>query len=148
MIFLIWSIFNLECWRKNQTVYIACFEYLCPIKLTNKKNFMIQILNWRTGAVIFEGDYPTIKDAVEAAVKQRVSLAYADLEGANLEDANLEDADLENANLEDANLYKAKLAWADLTGANLTGADLTGANLTNAILIDTIVAGTILEKKD
>ncbi len=69
---------------------------------------MIQIKNWLTGAVIFEGEYPTIKDAVEAAVKQGVSLAYADLEGA------LEGADLRGA---------------DFRGADLRGASLIGANL-------------------
>ena len=89
---------------------------------------MIKIRNWRTSAVIFEGEYPTIKDAVEAAVKQGVSLASADLEGADLRGADLE--------------------GADLTGANLRVADLTGANLRVADLTDAIVTGTILEKKD
>lgn len=78
---------------------------------------MIQIKNWHTGAVIFEGNYPTIKAAVEAAVKAGVSLAYADL-------------------------FKA-----DLRGANLAWAYLATAILTGAILVGVIVTGTILEKK-
>ena len=129
------------------------FPYLCYINLTNKKNFMIQILNWKTNEVIFEGEYQSIKDAVEAAVKQGVSLAWADLEDANLEGANLEGANLYGADLTGANLRCANLTGANLTGANLTGANLTGAklkwaDLTDANLTDAIVTGTILEKKD
>ena len=102
----------------------------------NKK--MIQIRNWKTKKVIFEGEYPTIKDAVEAAVKQGVSLAWANLTGANLTGANLTWADLTGANLTWANLTGADLTGADLYKANLTGADLTRANLTNANFTDTI----------
>ena len=105
---------------------------------TKKQEKMIQIRNWRTSEVIFEGDYQSIKDAVEAAVKQRVSLAWADLAGADLTDASLIRADLRGASLIGANLE----------GVNLTGANLTGAKLKWADLTDAIVTGTILEKKN
>ena len=61
---------------------------------------MIQIRNWKTDAVIFEGDYPTIKDAVEAAVKQRVSLAYADLSDQDLSNGDFRYADFRRSNLQ------------------------------------------------
>ena len=72
---------------------------------------MIQIKNRHDGKVIFEANVSTVKEAVELAVKQKVSLAYADLRGAILRGANLLGADLQGA---------------DLRGADLLGADLQG----------------------
>ena len=113
---------------------------------------MIQIKNWRTGAVIFEGEYQSIKDAVEAAVKQGVSLAWANLAYEDFTDAILIGAILTRANLIGANLIGADLTDAILIGANLTWADLTRAILIRAILYgadltDAIVTGTILDTK-
>ena len=65
---------------------------------------MIQILNWKTNKVIFEGDYPTIKDAVEAAVKQRVSLAYADLSDQDLSNGDFRCGDFRCADFRRSNL--------------------------------------------
>ena len=146
---------------------VRCLPYFCAIKLTIKHSTMIQILNYQTGGVIFEGDYPNIKEAVEAAVKQGVSLAFADLSRVNLEGANLEGANfykanlrwanLYKANLYKANLYKANLRWAklikaDLRWAKLSGADLSWVNLEEvalfmANLIGADLTGTIFEKK-
>ena len=67
---------------------------------------MIQIKNWKTGAVIFEGDYPTIKAAVEAAVKQGVSLAYADLSGQDLSNGDFKCGDFRYADFRRSNLQK------------------------------------------
>ncbi len=66
------------------------------------------------GKLILEDATKSIKELVEHAVKQKISLKGANLKGANLEGANLEDADLEDANLEDANLEDAKLKGANL----------------------------------
>lgn len=87
----------------------------------------------------FEKKDNTIKDTVEEAVKQNVSLCYADLRGANLHGANLRgavlhDANLSHANLEHADLSGAYLYYADLCDAKLSGADLHGANLSHANL--------------
>jgi uncharacterized protein YjbI with pentapeptide repeats len=99
----------------------------------------IKIKHRFTDAVLFEGEYASIKDAVVEAVKKEVSLlaadllgAYlqgADLRGANLLGANLDDADLRGVDLRGANLLGANLRDADLRGANLRGANLLGANL-------------------
>ena len=79
---------------------------------------MIQIKNRFTGAVIFEGEYGSVRDALVAAVKAR---------------ANLADADLADAYLARANLARANLADADLAGANLARANLADADLADAI---------------
>ena len=97
-----------------------------------------------TTKVLFEGDYPTLKACVEAAVKAGANLSRADLAGADLSGAKLSGAKLSGANLTNANLTgadltnayltRADLAGADLSGAKLSGAKLSGANLTNANL--------------
>ena len=60
------------------------------------------IANWLTGAVIWEGEAETVKDAIHAAIHAR-------------------------ANLSGANLSGADLSWADLSWANLSGAHLSRA---------------------
>lgn len=82
----------------------------------------IELKKWMTGQVIFahECENNTIKKTVEEAVKQGVSLAWADLVGANLSGAKLSGA---------------KLSGAQLSGANLAGANLSGANLAWADLV-------------
>ena len=87
----------------------------------------------------FEKENNTIKATVIEAVKNGVSLKYADLHGADLggavlEGANLLHANLHNANLDGAILFNANLSGAYLRGANLHRADLIGADLSNAFL--------------
>jgi hypothetical protein len=71
------------------------------------------------GDVLFtyEAENATIKDAVEKAVKEKVSLASADLSSANLRSADLYSADLRSANLSSADLYSANLRSSDLSSA-------------------------------
>jgi hypothetical protein len=82
----------------------------------------------------YEGENATIKDAVEQAVKERVSLAYANLRLADLYSANLSSANLRSADLSFANLRSADLSFADLRSASLRSADLSFANLRYASL--------------
>jgi hypothetical protein len=88
------------------------------------------------GKVLFtyEAENATIKDAVEQAVKEKVSLYLANLSSANLYLANLSSANLYLANLSSANLYLANLSSANLRSANLSSADLSSANLSSANL--------------
>jgi len=67
------------------------------------------------GKTIHEGEFDSLKAAVEDAVKNHVSLVKADFYRANLALATL-------ATLALATLAGATLAWADLTGANLKDA--------------------------
>lgn len=79
------------------------------------KKFKIEIKNRWTGDVIFTYESKkeaTIKEAVEQAVKERVSLASADLRSADLRSADLSLADLRSANLRLADLRSAHLRSA------------------------------------
>lgn len=80
---------------------------------------MIQIKNQFTHKIIHQGDFDTIKECVEDAVRKGISLAFANLRGVNLIDANLSNANLIGANLSGANLSNANLMCADLFNANL-----------------------------
>ncbi len=117
--------------------------------MTKKVTVGIKILNWVTGAVIYESDKETIKEAVVGANLRDANLRDADLHGANLHGANLYGAnlygaDLRDANLHGANLYGADLRDANLHGANLYGADLRDANLYGADLRDANLYGADL----
>jgi uncharacterized protein YjbI with pentapeptide repeats len=101
----------------------------------------IQIKHRLTAAVLFEGEFGSLRLAVEAAVESRANLTGAYLAGAYLMRANLTGAYLTGANLTGAYLMRANLTGANLTRANLTdanlaGAYLTGANLAGAYLTD------------
>jgi len=100
---------------------------------------LIKIINCRTCDVIFELDKEnnTIKETVEKAVRQGISLRNASLFNANLRGADLRNANLRGADLRNANLRDAYLRGADLRGADLTGANISGAWLEHAIFDDT-----------
>jgi hypothetical protein len=78
----------------------------------------MQIKNRFTDAVIYEGEFASIRLCVEAAVRDRANLSGANLYGANLYGANLSGANLYGANLSGANLSRANLSGADLSGAD------------------------------
>ena len=69
------------------------------------------IRNWKTGKVMFGGEYDGLRELVES-----------------------HSADLRGADLRDADLRGANLRGADLRGANLRGADLGDADLCGAII--------------
>lgn len=114
---------------------------------------MIQINKVNQELIIVEEAH-TVKEAVEYATRNNISLKYADLRGTNLQNADLSNADLFNAYLQDADLSHSDLAGAclqnaKLNGANLTGACLADANLSysylsNANLTDAVLSGTVL----
>lgn len=101
----------------------------------------IKIKSRLTGKVLFEYEKNnnTIKDTVEEAVRQGVSLyganlSGADLSGADLSGANLWYADISMANLVNANLERADLRDADLQNSNFTGANMHSTRLFRAHL--------------
>ena len=116
----------------------------------------IQIKNRFTGKIIFEfsKENNTIKDTVEEAVKNKISLDGASLDGALLDGASLNSASLNRASLDNASLYDASLIGASLNnaslnrasliGASLFGASLYGASLNNASLIGASLIGASL----
>ena len=68
------------------------------------------------GDVIYTSSKPTLKEAVEEAVKRGANLSRADLREADLRDADLGRADLGKANLCKANLSEANLYEAKFYG--------------------------------
>jgi len=121
--------------------------------MIKKIEVKIQIKNWISGAVLYESEKPTIKEALVDANLRDANLRGADLRDANLRDANLRGADLRgadlrDANLRDANLYSANLYGANLRDANLRDADLRGADLRDANLRDANLRGADLRGAD
>ncbi len=113
----------------------------------------IRIQHRHTYEAIYECEADSIREAVERAVSDSVSLTGADLTGADLTGADLTGADLTGADLTGADLTgadltKANVTGADLTGADLTGADLTKANVTGANLTKAHLDGAYLTKAD
>ena len=86
-----------------------------------------------TGETLYQSDKP-LKEAVEAAAAEGVSLGHANLANADLRNANLQGADLEGANLSQANLAGARGSYFNLEGANLSHANLAGVELVGAIV--------------
>jgi hypothetical protein len=119
------------------------------------------VSQWNADDVLYENSAcSSMKELLEAAVKDTANLqdAYlrgAYLQGANLQGANLQDAYLRDAYLQGANLQDAYLRGAYLRGANLQGADLQdaylrgaylrGANLQGADLQDAYLQGAYLQ---
>lgn len=100
---------------------------------------LFQIKKYCTETILFEGNFKSLRACVEAAVKARASLSWAnfsgaDLSGADLSWASLSWADFSGANLSGANISWASLSWANFSWANLSGADVSGANLSWANL--------------
>ena len=87
-----------------------------------------------TKNLILSFECESMRDCIEAAIKERVDLTRVDLTRAHLSCADLSCADLSGADLSRADLTHANLSRADLRDANLTGAYLTGADLRDANL--------------
>jgi uncharacterized protein YjbI with pentapeptide repeats len=82
------------------------------------------------GKVLFEYEKEdnTLKDTILEAIKNKISLSYAnmsdaDMRGANMSYANMSDADMRGANMSYANMRGANMSDADMRGANMSGAD-------------------------
>ncbi len=94
----------------------------------------IQINHFRTGQILYQGRFANIRQAVEAALCDRVSLAFADLRHANLVNADLDGAVLDGAQLGDANLLGANLSEASLHRTCFQNALLHSATLCESII--------------
>lgn len=84
----------------------------------------IVIRSWSTHAVLFEGCFDTIKQALECAVDQ----------GCNLSHALIEDADLAAVNLDGADMPHARFMRCDLSGANMSEANFIKARFEGCML--------------
>jgi len=70
---------------------------------------MTKIINWQTKETIIEDPNLSIRELVEKAVEDGISLAYADFSGAYLVLADLGSADLRGAKFEGADVRGAYL---------------------------------------
>lgn len=102
----------------------------------------IYIRNHKNQTVIYQGAFRTMRQAVEAAIHDNVSLSYANLRGARLGNAALDGGDFRYSILENANMIGANLSEADFTGANMRGADLSLACLCESRMVDTDFTNT------
>jgi len=96
----------------------------------------------------YEAENAIIKDAVEQAVKEKVSLSWSNLSSADLSSADLSSADLSSANLRSADLRSADLSSADLSSANLSSANLSSADLSSANLSSANLSSADLSSAD
>lgn len=110
------------------------------------RNFRVK--SWVDGGLLFEGEFESLRHAVEAAVKQQLDLSFANLWGAEFADAALAGAKLSEANFAGANLERANLEGANLSKANLAGANLIRANLRNANLENANLGAAIVRHTD
>ena len=105
---------------------------------------MIEIKRKNLEPLVFE-EANTVKEAVEYAVNNYISMKDADLSEADLSGADLSRMNLSGANLSRANLTGAYLLNANLSRANLSRADLSGANLTGAYLLNADLSGADID---
>ena len=109
----------------------------------------------RSGEILSEGEYRSLKEAVEDAVRRKIQLHGVDLSGAdlagvnlkgvNLAEVNLRGANLRGANLRETNLYHAELDSADLSGAKLEHSAMESAKFSNANLEGANLEGSHLK---
>jgi hypothetical protein len=87
-------------------------------------------------------------DALHDLVRNGVSLAGVNVDGAWLEHVELRNASLQMASFVNANLHGAQLQGATLNGANLRGANLVTASLAGASLRGADLTGARLSAAD
>lgn len=125
---------------------------------------MIEIKRKNQEPLVFE-EATTVKEAVEYAVRNHISLeevvlsgenlsrldlSYINLSGADLSYAYISHSDLSYTNLSGADVYGADLhssvlSNADLSNADISGADISGADLSHAKLTGTDLSGANID---
>lgn len=69
---------------------------------------------WDSEKILFEGEFETLSDCTETAVKQSVNLRRSNLSRSDLSDSDLRRSNLSDSNLSNSNLRRSNL-W-DCTG--------------------------------
>lgn len=113
-------------------------------------------LHHRDQNLLFSGDYRTLRECVEDALRDGVNLDGIDLSRSDLSEINLDGvriagANFAHVNLTGANVSEASLQDCDFTGAALFNAcfchsDLSGSNFSDALCGGTDLAGTRLTR--
>lgn len=115
-----------------------------------------EIKSTKTGAILFQGQYPNFNACLEDAISSRIPLPYANLQNRNLSNANFDDAILPHADFSGSNLTGTNLSESYLKGAIFAGAalyntcmshsNLRACDFTNASFGATDIAGTIISQ--
>ena len=98
---------------------------------SKRKITLVSSINQET---VFEGWFTCIREAVEEAVREGVSLDGVDLTGANLACANLDDAQMTGARLRGANFTGASFGNTDVTDAVITRCQFSCTSLFTVML--------------
>jgi hypothetical protein len=101
---------------------------------TTTTDLLFEIKHRFNGNVLFSLTCGSMHLCVEAAVKARIDLSYADLISADLSSADLSSAVLRSADLRSVDLSYADLRSADLRSADVRYTDLRYADLRSAVL--------------
>ncbi|MCB1529719.1 MAG: pentapeptide repeat-containing protein [Rhodospirillales bacterium] len=94
------------------------------------------LLSKKTGKILFEGRFPTIRRCVEQAVYEKTDLSHVDLRGMNLRHSNLD-----GAKMRGACLWGALLDYADMSGGVFERCDFRAASLKETCLADSALRG-------
>lgn len=104
---------------------------------------MSKIINYITKEIIIEDENLSIKQLVEKAVKEKISLEYADLYAEDLSctdningdfrGCNFMGCDLSNSNFTNCDLSNTCFWDANITGIQLNGAILNGAKFDKSV---------------
>lgn len=108
----------------------------------------IAITHFRTGQTLFEGPFKSLRHAVEAAIADKVPLAFANLRHANLVNAEMDGAILDSAQLEDANLLGANISEASLHRTCFKNAQMHSTVLCESIIDAASFEGTLFGATD
>lgn len=97
----------------------------------------IELKQFRTGHILFKGDYPNISSAIEDAVQKGHDLSELMVQNANLDYITLDDAKMDKAIFHKCSLRHANMSEASLNAVRFVDCDLTRACLAYASLKQT-----------
>jgi uncharacterized protein YjbI with pentapeptide repeats len=95
---------------------------------------MAKIINYITKEIIIEDENLSTQDLVEKAVKEGISLQYADLYAEDLQYTDNINGDFRGCNFMGCDLSNSNFTNCDLTNACFWDANITGIQLNGAIL--------------
>jgi uncharacterized protein YjbI with pentapeptide repeats len=89
---------------------------------------LIQLMHEDEQKVLFKGEFNSVKEAIEAAVKGDVDLTGLDVCGQHLEDLDCGCGKFDNSEWKGAYLKGANLAGSTMKNSTFRGADVRGVN--------------------
>jgi hypothetical protein len=101
---------------------------------------ILSIQSYKTGEILFQGQFKNFKTCLAAAITEKITLAYADLKHKNLVNAQLDDACMPYADF-----TRSNLSGANLSESMMQGAQFTGVSLHNTCLAYSDLRGCVFE---